>query len=123
MVAGALTFGGLKVGYVAEEIKKTGRTKQKNYFLSAKQRFGSHAVVGTIGKSKDGDQVGRAQPKTDVFTIAYEYTFSRRTSAHIMYADIDNNAAGSRNFPLIPLPGVVAGSDPRGVSLGILHTF
>ena len=57
MVAGSLTFGALKIGYVAEEIKKTGRTKQKNFYVSAKQSFGAHAVVGTLGNSKDGDQM------------------------------------------------------------------
>lgn len=123
MVAGSLTFGGFKLGFVGEEIKKTGRTKQKNYYVSGKQAFGQHAVVGTIGKSKDGDQTGRAQPDTDTFSIAYEYRFSRRTSAHLMYAKIDNNSAGVRNFPLLPVPGIAAGSDPQGVSFGILHTF
>jgi predicted porin len=123
MVAGSFTFGSLKIGGVAEEIKKTGRTKQKNFYISAKQAFGSHAIVGTLGKSKDGDVVGRAQPESDTYSIAYEYRFSRRTSAHLMYAQIDNNSVGVRNFPLIPIPGITAGSDPRGVSLGILHTF
>ena len=123
MVAGSLTFGNLKIGYVAEEIKKTGRTKQKNYYVSAKQSFGSHAVVGTFGKSKDGDPLGQAQAKVDTFSIAYEYRFSRRTSAHLMYAKVENNGVGVRNFPLLPLPGLTAGSDPQGMSLGILHTF
>lgn len=123
MVAGSLTFGSFKLGYVAEEIKKTGRTKQKSYYVSAKQSFGSHAIVGTIGLSKDGDLVGRAQPESDTFSLAYEYRFSRRTSAHVMYAQIDNNAVAVRNFPLIPIPNLTAGSDPRGVSLGILHLF
>lgn len=123
MVAGSLTLGAFKLGYVAEEIKKTGRTKQKNFYLSGKQSFGSHAVVGTIGNSKDGDLVGRAQPETDTFSIAYEYRFSRRTSAHLMYAKIDNNSVGVRNFPLLVVPGTGPGSDPQGVSFGILHTF
>lgn len=123
MVAGSLTFGALKIGYVAEEIKKTGRTKQKNFYVSAKQSFGAHAVVGTLGNSKDGDPVGQAQPDIDTFSIAYEYRFSRRTSAHLMYAKVDNNSAGVRNFPLLPVPGITAGSDPQGMSFGILHTF
>lgn len=123
MLAGSLTFGGLKIGYVAEEIRKTGRTKQKNYYVSLKQSIGSHAVVGTLGRSRDGDPVGRAQPESDIFSIAYEYRFSRRTSAHVMYAQIDNNRVATRNFPLLPIPGVGPGADPRGLSLGILHTF
>ena len=123
MVAGSLTFGGFKLGYVLEEIKKTGRTKQKNWYLSAKQSFGGHAIVGTLGNSKDGDPTGRAQPESDTFSIAYEYRFSRRTSVHVMYAAIDNNGAAVRNFPLLPLPNLTAGSDPRGASVGILHVF
>lgn len=123
MVAGSLTFGRFKLGYVAEEIKKTGRDKQKNYYMSAKQTFGSHAAVATIGKSEGGDLIGRAQPESDTFSLAYEYRFSRRTSAHMMYAQVDNNSVAVRNFPLIPIPNLTAGSDPRGISLGILHTF
>lgn len=123
MVAGSLTFGSFKLGYVAEQIKKTGRDKMKNYYVSAKQSFGSHALVGTIGTSEGGDPVGRVQPESDTFSLAYEYRFSRRTSAHVMYAQIDNNEVAVRNFPLIPIPNLTAGSDPRGVSLGILHIF
>lgn len=123
MIAGSVTLASLKIGFVAEEIKKTGRTKQKNYYLSAKQAFGSHAIVATLGKSEDGDAVGRAQPETETYSIAYEYRFSRRTSVHVMYALIENNNAGVRNFPLLPIPGPTPGWDPRGVSLGILHTF
>lgn len=124
MVAGSLTFGSFKLGFVGEEIKKTGRTKQKNFYVSGKQSFGSHAIVATLGNSKDGDATGAAaQPESDIFSIAYEYRFSRRTSMHVMYAKIDNNEAGVRNFPLLPVPGLTAGSDPQGVSFGILHTF
>lgn len=123
MVAGSVTFGNTKLGYVAEEIKKTGRTKQKNWYLSAKHTFGSGAVVGTIGNSRDGDLVGRVQPKSDTLSLAYEYRFSRRTSGHIMYARVENNDVAVRNFPLIPLPSLGAGSDPRGISIGLLHLF
>ena len=123
MVAGSLTFGSLKIGYVAEQIRKSGRTKQKNYYLSAKQAFGSHALVGTVGRSRDGDVVGRVQPESETFSVAYEYRFSRRTSVHLMYAQIDNNSVAVRNFPLLVVPGVTPGADPRGVSMGILHTF
>lgn len=123
MVAGALTLGALKIGAVAEEIKKTGRTKQKNWYLSAKQSFGNHALVGTLGNSKDGELNGRAQPESDTYSIAWEYRFSRRTSTHLMYAKVDNNAVGVRNFPLLPVPGIGAGSDPQGFSFGLLHTF
>lgn len=123
MIVGAFTFGSLKIAAVGEEIKKTGRTKQKNWYVSAKQSFGSHALVGTLGNSKDGDLAGRAQPETDTYSIAYEYRFTRRTSVHLMYAKVDNNDVGVRNFPLLPVPNVGPGSDPHGFSFGILHTF
>lgn len=123
MVAGSLTFGGFKLGYVAEEIKKTGRTKQKNYYVSGKQTFGSHAIVGTLGNSEGGDLNGRPQPESDTMSIAYEYRFTRRTSAHLMFARVDNNSVGVRNFPLLPVPGTTAGSDPQGISFGVLHLF
>lgn len=123
MAAGALTFGSFKLGFVAEEIKKTGRTKQKNFYVSAKQNFGGHAIVGTVGKSKDGGLNRTAQPDSEIFSIAYEYRFSKRTAVHAMYAKIDNNSVGVRNFPLLPLPGLTPGSDPQGISLGILHVF
>lgn len=122
-IVGAVTIGSLKIAGVAEEIKKTGRTKQKNFYASAKQRFGKHAIVGTVGTSKDGGANGAAQPESDTFSLAYEYTFSRRTSMHVMYAKVDNNAVGTKNFTLQPVPNTTPGSDPQGFSFGILHTF
>lgn len=124
MVVAAFTFGSTKLAGIVEKIKKSGRTDRKNYYVSVVQRFGSHALVGTVGQTKGDAASGTAaQPKADAASLGYAYTFSKRTQGHLMYSRITNNAASTQNWPLLPVPGLTAGADPRGLSIGLLHTF
>lgn len=125
MLVGSFSFGKTKIGYIAEQIKKTGRTKQKNYYLSIDQTlYGPHALVATVGRSRDGDPVSQAvQPETKTYSAAYRYTFSKRTMVYAMYAAINNNSVGTKNFPYYAIPGTGPGSDPRGYAIGMRHLF
>ena len=125
MGVGTIGFGNTKLGLIVEQIKKTDRTKQKNYYVSVDHTFfGPHALVATYGRSKDGAPKSDAvQPETKAYSVAYRYTFSKRTMAYTQYAKIDNNSAGTKNFPYYPVPGTAAGSDPRGFAIGMRHVF
>lgn len=63
------------------------------------------------------------QPETKAYSAAYRYTFSKRTMWYTQYAKIDNNSAGTKNFPYYPVPGTAPGSDPRGFAIGMRHLF
>lgn len=118
-------FGSTKIAGVAERIEKTGRANQDNLYVSLVQSFGRHDIVGTAGQKKGGQANGAAgpEPKADAMSIGYRYNFTKRTQVHLLYAKIKNNSTSAQNFPLLQVPGVVNGSDPEGVSFGILHVF
>ena len=63
------------------------------------------------------------EPKADIFSIGYRYSFTRRTQMDILYSQIKNNATSTQTWPLLPLAGAGAGTDPSGVSFGIVHVF
>ena len=125
MGVGSVTFGKTKLGFIVERIEKTNRTKQKSYYVSVDHTFfGPNAVVATYGQSKDGALPSDAvQPEAKAYSVAYRYTFSKRTMWYTQYAKIDNNSAGTKNFPYYPVPGTAPGSDPRGFAIGMRHLF
>jgi hypothetical protein len=125
MSAGSVTFGKTMLGFIVERIEKTNRTKPKSYYVSVDHAFfGPNVVAATYGQSNDGAlQSDAVQPETKAYSVAYRYTFSKRTMWCTQYAKIDNNSAGTKNFPYYPVPGTAPGSDPRGFAIGMRHLF
>ena len=118
-------FGGTKISGIVERIEKTGRANRENFYVSLVQSIGKHDIIGTAGQTKGGQANGAAgsEPKADAVSIGYRYNFTKRTQMNLLYAKIKNNATSAQNFPLLPVPGVGNGSDPEGVSLGLVHVF
>jgi predicted porin len=66
------------------------------------------------------------------FTLGYEYAMSKRTTLKALYSQINNGkdagydflyGVSAPNTTAYGATGVPAGSDPRGISLGIRHSF
>lgn len=125
MAVVALTFGATKIAGIVEKIEKTGRRDRDNFYVSLVQSFGKHALIGTFGRTEGGhlNTAAGPEPKADAASIGYRYSFTKRTQMNVLYAKIKNNSTSAQNFPLLPVPGVGNGSDPEGVSFGIVHVF
>jgi predicted porin len=77
----------------------------------------------------DGTTVDETAAKH--FEIGYEYSLSKRTSLNAYWSQISNDKGASYDFLYgVSAPntagtgaGVSPGADPKGLSLGIRHSF
>lgn len=127
ILSAAYTFGPIKLGATAEEIKETNRVKMKSFLVSAIFSMGAWKFQGMVGETKGG-QLSSAtggEPKAEGSAVGVVYSLSKRTSVQAMYARLKNNSTSARNFGFSygALPGVVAGADPTGIGVGLRHTF
>ena len=121
-VGGYFNIGPVKLGALAEEIKRTGATKRKSWLGSVVYTLGNNQLIYQYQQAKDGNASNVAQPDCDSNTLGYKYNFSRRTFFLAQYVKVDNNSAASCNFGSNALT-ITNGQDPQGVSLGINHVF
>ncbi len=119
---GNFSFGPIKLGAIAEEMKRDGFTKQKAWMANVVWTLGNNQLIYQHSDAKDGGANGASQPKCKVDALGYQYNFSRRTFFLAQYVKIDNNAVATCNFGANALT-IAAGQDPQGVSLGIRHVF
>ena len=122
-IAGSFAFGPVKIGGQYGEYTRTGTTKQKSFMVGIDWAFGGNHVLASYQKSKDGGATTAAQPECKVGALGYRYDFSRRTSFMANYTKVDNETGNLCNFGQSALAGVAAAQDPKGVSLGVRHTF
>jgi predicted porin len=122
-LGGSVSFGPVKIGGQAQEIKKTDRAKQKNWMGNVVFTFGNNQIMYQYMQSKDGAlNTAATQPDCDSNSLGYQYNFSRRTFFLAQYTKVDNNDASACNFGANRL-AISAGQDPQGVSVGIRHVF
>ena len=122
-VGGTFTFGPVKLGVVAERIKKSDRTDQKPWMANVVYTMGRHQFSFQHEELEGGLAPTVAQPDCDVNVIGWQYNFSRRTFLLAQYARIKNNAAANCGSNTFAIPGAVAGQDYKGASLGMSHVF
>ena len=75
--------------------------------------------------------------KADLYAIGARHHFSKRTTAYLVYAEVDNKAGGhyslgpgghgdpvsSRSGCSVGDPCGLTGLKPKGVSIGLIHVF
>lgn len=122
-VVGEFKVGPVKVSGVYEEIKKDGRSKQKNYLASLVWTAGKHQLGYQFSNSKDGglNVPDTTQPDCDVNAVGYFYNWSKRSQFVATYVKVDNNATGTCKFGSNDVGG--AGADREGFGVGIKHVF
>ena len=130
----AYTFGQVKVGftYVDAEIEGAAApvvtTERKSWNLAADWSLGGPHMV-RLGYSHAGDAKtsvgGGANTGAKLLQVGYHHALSKRTSASVSYARINNDSAGTYSFTGAPQGGAnVQGGDDGGVLVfGLLHTF
>jgi predicted porin len=98
---------------------------QQIWELMGKFNFGNNSIKAMYAQgnadSKGSKSVGRAVD-TDSWALGYDYNFSKRTTAYVVYADKDVD--GKKNF-LNPVTGLGDGNigDWDGWSIGMIHKF
>ena len=132
LIGGSYTFGSVKVGltYVDAEIE-TGvgaSTERKSWNLAADWSLGGPHKV-RFGYANAGDAKtsvgGGANTGAKLIQVSYLHSLSKRTTATVGYARINNDSAGTYSFTGAPQGGanVQAGDDGGVFMIGLNHTF
>lgn len=121
-VGGTYAFGPIKVGVVAERIKKSDRTDQKPWLANIVYTMGNNQFSYQY-ETLDGGLAPGVNVDCDVNVVGWQYNFTKRTFLLAQYARIKNNAVTNCGSNTFAIPGMAAGQDPKGFSLGLSHTF
>ena len=138
VVGGKYNFGvfSLNAGYArVDPANNTAPVTLSNGAAGFRNNSQQYWVGGTVAVGKGSilaqwnriDQTYNTGPKgkTDTFSLAYTYPFSRRTTgyASLGYAR-NNNQAGVGLFASDnSVPAGALGADPRGIVVGVRHSF
>jgi predicted porin len=126
---------GLKIGLAWDKsrlISTTGAgdlARRNAWSLPVSYNWGNHTVHVNYTKARD-DQVTAGDQAATMWALAYSYDLSKRTSAALTYARINNHSLGTYNFftsTSLGLGGsagaIQAGEDPRMWGFTLRHAF
>ena len=129
---GSYTWSGFKFGLAWDKSRiKTGglgdTSRRTAWSIPVGYTWGSHSINAHFDKAGD-DKVMAGNQGANMFAVAYAYDLSKRTSAALTYARINNKAGGTYNlFTGVGLGGqvvtTVAGEDPRMLGVTLRHAF
>jgi predicted porin len=129
---GSYSWGGLKVGLAWDKSRiHTGgggdTSKRSAWSIPVSYTWGAHSINAHYDRAGD-DKVLAGDEKARMFAISYAYDLSKRTSAALTYARINNNSGATYNFFTnvgLGLAGAApaAGVDPRLWAVTLRHQF
>jgi general bacterial porin, GBP family len=128
---GSYSFAGFKVGLAWDKarIKAVGGgdlSRRSAWSLPVSYTWGNHSIHAHYDRAGD-DKVLAGDEKARMFAVSYAYDLSKRTSAALTYARINNNAGAAYNLftgaSLGVNPAPVAGEDPRMWGVTLRHAF
>jgi predicted porin len=131
---GSYAWGGFKLGLAWDKSRirtgGTGDTSRRTVWsIPASYTWGPHSVHAHYDRAGD-DKVMAGDEKARMFAISYAYDLSKRTSAAITYARINNNPGAFYNFFTgaslgagIAMSAATAGVDPRMWGITMRHNF
>jgi predicted porin len=78
---------------------------------------------GQAGKLQGVSYVGATNSQARHFELGYEYDLSKRTTLKAIYSQIWNQDNAAYDFGFGSIGDVAAGASPRGLALGLRHSF
>ncbi len=119
-------FGDFKVAGLYQQDKDVGgvaNTDVDVWGLGAAYKLGAMTFKGQYYTGEMDNVVGG---DADMWSVGVDYALSKRTTVYGAYAAVDNGSA----MAITPFggghgdnPGTVAGGDPNGFSIGVVHSF
>ena len=124
---------GFKLGLAWDRSKIKGAgdgieySKRTVWSIPMSYTWGNHSIHGHYDRAAD-DKAMAGDQKARMFALSYQYDLSKRTSAAITYARINNNSGATYNFFTGASLGVhnlavAAGEDPRLWGVTLRHAF
>ena len=128
-VGGSFTMADFKVNalyHKAEDQRGVAGADRAIWGLGAGYKLGNGLIKAQYYKAND-EKVTVGDSAAKMFAVGYDYNLSKRTKVYVDYAKTTNKAGAS--FSMSGgghddnLGVQAAGSDPSGVSLGMVHKF
>jgi predicted porin len=132
---GSYTWGGFKFGLVWDSSKLTNAvtgvqtSKRTAWSIPLSYTWGAHSVNFHADRARADKAAAFAglDTKANMYAISYAYDLSKRTSAALTYARINNGAAANYNFftgaSLGVSPTPILGEKPRMWGVTLRHQF
>ena len=134
-VGGTYTFGAAKIGvsYISAEVKTATTTAERNSWnLALDYKITAPGTI-RVGYSKAGDAetttiatgvVTGQNTGAAIWQVGYNHAMSKRTTASLGYARMDNKSAGTYSLTGVTSDAIITpGSDANVIMLGMNHTF
>jgi predicted porin len=132
-IGGTYDFGVVRLGMTYADIEiETGpgaSTERKSWAIAADWRLGGPHMI-RFGYNDAGDAKtnvgGGANTGAKLMQVGYHHALSKRTSASISYARMNNDSAGTYLFTNAGTGGgggIQAGDDSSVLVFGLVHTF
>ena len=130
---GSYTWSGFKLGLAWDKSKIKGATNgtelsnRTAWSIPLSYTWGNHSVHFHYDKARN-DRSTAVDDSAKMWALAYAYDLSKRTSAAVTYARINNQVGGTYNFFTggalgVAVPAVAAGEDPRMWGVTLRHQF
>lgn len=105
----------------------TGTEAKVNaYYASLLHRMGPWALRFAVGADRGvtvNTAAGAPDTRSRMLVAGTSYTFSKRTDGYLVFSQIKNDNNARNDFAIGSVGGVANGADPRGLGIGIRHTF
>jgi predicted porin len=122
-------FGNLSVGAIYESIDGDVGTAvaHDSWGLNAAYAMGAFtlkASYANAGEIDNASGVEVANTGAEMWAVGVDYSLSKRTTVQVVYAEMDNDAAGTWDLGQGPqVTASAAGANVTGFGLGLKHTF
>ncbi len=142
--SGTAVIGSTTFGLVTETLKYKGaigstglpkaftagtgtEVKLNSYYASMVHRMGPWALRAGVGADrglKVNTAAGAPDTRARMLAVGGSYTFSKRTDAYLVFSQIKNDNNSRNDFAINGVAnGFTNGADPRGLGIGLRHTF
>lgn len=124
-------FGNTKVNALYESIDSdlaTGAGSRDAWYLSAIHTMGNIAIKGAYGQADETDNAN-SNNGADFWALGVDYSLSKRTTAYVIYSNLDNDTNATYQMGAGTTTGQTygniagVGEDPSGFSVGLRHSF
>jgi predicted porin len=129
-------FGSVTLGAMWDQTKATvptvGNVQQTVWYIPLTWQVTANGkIITQYGKAGNLSGVGAGDYQASHLELGYEHSLSKRTNLKVVWSGINNHAQAGYDYlygvsaPNTTASGaaISAGADPRGISLGLRHTF
>jgi len=122
------TIGGTKIGLVYESLKDDAPNSlitRNAMYLAVSQKLGNETIKLAYGNAAKGEKANTDNGAT-MMVVGADHSFSKRTTAYVLYAAMNNNKAATYGLGQSGAGGAfvpAAGEDPSVISFGVNHSF